>query len=614
MLRALSVYGAARSWIATLGDVAFGKALDEFADEHEADDQTQLTSGRFLLAADIRLDNRAELARLLGIARPAGLSDSGLLLMAWEHWGPKALDRIVGDYAFAIHDNKSRTIALVRDPTGQRPLYYALEGKQLVFASMPSAILANPLIATGIDFGATASMIAGTDDRLGAATYFSSVERVRAGEIVVHSTAGIERRWHWVPPQDFLAMSPDDYVSAYRQLLDEAVAAASRRIAGDLAVHLSSGWDSSAVAATAAMLARDGAKPIAYTAAPRIGFDGRVPPSRFADESSLAALLAAQHGFKHQIVRTDRAVLDGLRDYLRFYQEPLCNLANMEWIGRIHELAKARGVTTLLSGQMGNLTLNAGGLPALAEWVARGQWSTWWKEARAATRGSKARWRAALFYSFERHVPRTAAELLHRKFRGAPNAAAQSFARKEWLDRGRPCKRARDTQDARGHYPSRLELVRSNDVGNFRKGALARFGIDERDPTADRRLLDFSFALPPEQLLHRGEWRPLARRALADRVPAQILDSPLRGYQGADWFERIGPRAARETLEEIGSSSTVRDLLDLAKMERAIDRWPERGWEQPHIIQIYRMRLPIALATGAFIQLFEPVAARRKAI
>lgn len=613
VLRALSFYGTARKCVRSLEGAAFGLALHETLPDDEFDDQPLSGGQRFLLAADIRIDNRSELARRLRLPRVAQHSDSSLLLKAWMEWGNKALDHIVGDYAFALYDRQERSLTLARDPTGQRPLYYALQGDTFVFASMVSGILNCPLISTGIDFGSMAQMVGGIG-AAGSSTYFRGVARVEAGQMLVWSPSGLAKHWHWNPPQDYLQLPADDYVAAYRALLGESVAAAARRKSGLLGVHLSSGWDSSAVAATAAMTAVDGTSPVAYTAAPRLGFDRPVPRACIADESGLARLLAAQHKLEHCIVRPDRGVLDGLRDHVRYFQEPNFNLANMQWITQIHEAARTRGVSTLLTGEMGNLSLNAGGLPALAEWLQSSEWSTWWKQARAATRESKARWGGVLSYSFERQIPPGVLHLLERTFRGAPSFAAQSFAREEWLRGDRSSPPAEDGIGVQSHYQSRLAQVRSNDVGNFRKGTLARFGIDERDPTADRRLLDFSFSLPPDQLLNMGEWRPLARRALADRVPQAILNSAIRGYQGADWFERIGPVQARELLEDISSNSTVRDLLDLKKIERAIDRWPEGGWEQQRRIQIYRTRIPIALATGVFIQEFAPMAARARSI
>jgi asparagine synthase (glutamine-hydrolysing) len=75
------------------------------------------------------------------------------------------------------------------------------------------------------------------------------------------------------------------------------------------------------------------------------------------------------------------------------------------------------------------------------------------------------------------------------------------------------------------------------DQGNYNKGVLGGWGVDMRDPSADRRLVEFCLSVPPEQFLAGGVPRSLARRAFADRLPPEVLRERRKGYQAADWFE-----------------------------------------------------------------------------
>src|SRR5690606_34827797 len=87
---------------------------------------------------------------------------------------------------------------------------------------------------------------------------------------------------------------------------------------------------------------------------------------------------------------------------------------------------------------------------------------------------------------------------------------------------------------ARGHDPGfrphrdgwrmRMMALSLTDIGAWNKGMLAGWGIDQRDPTADRRLIEFCLSVPPREYLRGGRTRSLARRALADRLPAELLD------------------------------------------------------------------------------------------
>ena len=95
---------------------------------------------------------------------------------------------------------------------------------------------------------------------------------------------------------------------------------------------------------------------------------------------------------------------------------------------------------------------------------------------------------------------------------------------------------------------------------DLRVGEGARFGVDLRDPTADVRVFDFCLSLPEEQYQCRGQRRRLVRRAMARRLPAEILDNPRRGPQAADWFERLAGAqpALLEALAEAERSDTAR--------------------------------------------------------
>ena len=77
--------------------------------------------GRYVLVADVRLDNRDELTEALRIPAPQArtLCDAAILLAAIERWDESCLERLVGDYAFAAWDGVRRRLLLARDPLGQ---------------------------------------------------------------------------------------------------------------------------------------------------------------------------------------------------------------------------------------------------------------------------------------------------------------------------------------------------------------------------------------------------------------------------------------------------------------------------------------------------------------
>lgn len=99
------------------------------------------------IAADVRLDNRAELLTALGMhpAQGATLSDPELLLHAYRRWGIECPQHLLGDFAFALWDESQQRLLCARDFVGTRPFYYQQRpGQGFVCASDLRALLAHP--------------------------------------------------------------------------------------------------------------------------------------------------------------------------------------------------------------------------------------------------------------------------------------------------------------------------------------------------------------------------------------------------------------------------------------------------------------------------------------
>lgn len=586
-----------------------GVALGHQADPHSAvSAQPQIEDDRWLMVADARLDNAAELAGLLDCSA-SRLTDEELLFRSWRRWGDACVDRLVGDYAFAAVDRGERKITLARDPTGQLPLYYVERGGLIAFASMPAGLAAlmpncRPNVRQLIH---DLALIPSEHDK----TVFEDIRRLRPAELLTFHAGRIDRRF-WAPPlKPTLRLSPPEYIEQFRGLLDQAVA---RRIApGVIAAHLSAGWDSNAVTGTAARLAGASRDMVAFTSAPLKGSLGDLPRGRFADESEVAAQAAAAYGVSHVVVRDPTSDVDAMRRFTRLCQMPVHSPTNVAWWSRIRHLARDAGASVVLSAEVGNLSLNYGGLAVLGDLVRQHRWGDWWREAGRASRRADVRWRGILINSFGPTLPDRLRDQLARLFQHAETASAAWSLRPQWrsLLRELDDVQIRPSGDTRR---DRWRLIRANDVGPWRLAALADAGIMERDPTADRRVIEFALRLPAEQLFHNGRHRPLARAALADRVPTVVLDARERGLQSADWHLHLHQRDAYSVLEDMRANPIAADLFDLAAVEQVIDRWPTGDWNCASARTTYSMDLTAILATGVFLTEFSRWGPRDKSL
>lgn len=547
----------------------------------------------FLLAADIRLDNRGEVIDALGVGSDG--SDAELLLTAWARLGAASLNLIVGDFAFALFDCDQQKLTLVRDSAGQRPLHYRFGAHGAAFASLPHAL--RSLGGSPPDLQALADQLLNiSSPRL--PSFFKNIHSVGIGEIVEIEPSGRTTRTWWTPRTDCHDFDRDfpDPVETYRALLDDAVRC---RIDSSypVATHLSSGYDSSAVTATAARLAKQPEDVVAFTSVPVAGFQSRNVKGRVADEYGGASLVAAQYGLRHVCVSPRKNVVDFIRVFGARTHQPILAPINISWWTDIRERAADLGVRHILTGQNGNLSVSAGGYAAFSDYVLRNDWPGLLREMRAGMRRPDMSVRGVLYNSFGPWIPRGIANRLRLMIMGS--SFDNDFVRPEWRDPGRMA--VAEAGIPRTYAAGRVYSYRTEDSAFFAKSALLDHGIIENDPTSDRRMVEFSLRWPPEKLLFKGKSRSLARAGLADRLPAELLDSPVRGLQSADWHLHVSQMQARDLLAEMRCNGNAERLFDLDVMSEAIDRWPDRELGDPAVQFRFGVQLVSALMAGLFL-------------
>lgn len=611
MIAAQSAYGSHES-TGQLDRLAVAARLHPLLPEDRFDRQPLVGGdGRLLLVADVRLDNRSELTGALGIgpAEASALADSALLLRALERWGEKTVERLLGDFAFALFDSSEGSLLLARDPLGQRPLFLHRGAGFVAFSSMPAGLHALDSVARRADEASLVRYL-GSLPLAGPASFYAGVERVEPGHVVTVTPSGTARHRYWRPRRRALRLGGfEDYVEAYRSELDAAVGRRLRGAGRLVAAHLSGGWDSNAVAATAArLMAGSGGRVAAFTHIPRNEVGAGAPSNRFADEGGLAAATARLHpNMDHSILPSSgRSPLADLDRYAALFGRPVFNLCNHVWLSEIRSAASASGARVLLSGEIGNWTISAAPNSLLADFLREGRWRDWSRAASGLVRSGRARWRGVAASSFGPWIPTA----LWRRLASLSSSGADPWS----TDPVHPALRAAVAEEQaatrigaaagpKTSFDEAAEALMAMDWGDYRKGILGGWGLDKRDPTADVRLIDFCLSLPLDMLMKDGLRRPLARAALADRVAPAVLDERRKGYQSADWHVGLtGDRAAAERLlDEMAADATASRLVDVAGLRALVRDWPAGGWDDPRIIARYRIGLLKGLTAGHFV-------------
>jgi asparagine synthase (glutamine-hydrolysing) len=178
-------------------------------------------------------------------------SDTEVVLVSYVEWGPEALERLNGIFAYAIWDDANRTLFMARDRLGVKPLFYARRGHSLLFGSELKALLANPLVQPVIDQEGLAEVFCVGPGRTPGHGVFKDVHELKPGHYLVATPERQHVMAYWQLHAEPHTDDVPTTIATVRELLVDIV---NRQLVSDVPVctFLSGGVDSSAVSAIAA--------------------------------------------------------------------------------------------------------------------------------------------------------------------------------------------------------------------------------------------------------------------------------------------------------------------------------------------------------------------------
>jgi len=290
--------------------------------------------------------------------------DTEIVARALHRWGDEAIRRLRGMFAFAVYRPNRRTLTLVRDPLGIKPLLFAVVdvpgGAEVVFASEPAAVLGHPAMPVRPDLETLAGYLVTIRTSIGDRTLHEGVRCLRPGEKIEIDLRGdrprlVARRW-WRPPPVRETLGGDiERMAALTRGVVERSIDAHLPAAQPLAVLLSGGLDSSIVCRQGARAGRPVRSFCAWTDDPA----GRA-------ERAHARLVAEACGTEHHELRLDRSTFESRWPALvESVGGPLStpNEIAIEAIGRA---VRAHGPVALSGEGADELFAGYGGILALA--------------------------------------------------------------------------------------------------------------------------------------------------------------------------------------------------------------------------------------------------------
>jgi len=356
---------------------------------------------------------------------------------------------------------------------------------------------------------------------------------------------------------------------------------------------------------------------------PRSGFTCEAPSGRIVDPSGrvedIRAMLA---NLDVHYVRTEGAtMLDDMERWFAAADMPMLNPCNQIWFSAIMRTAGDHGRRVLLTGERGNRSVSWEGSGYLPGLLRQGRLVALLSETAKLAQARRRPFVNTLYGALAPMLPSTLWRIKTMRSHGmtdtapfwraysalAPAAEAEldlsaRFKALGWdIWRQKPS----DTVAHRIRFFTRHPAATYS--GPHWAGWSGGYGIDVRDPTHDRRLVEFCLALPEEQYHKHGVERRLIRRAMAGRLPDSVVWDSRRELQAPDWYEQLAAIRHRlpEELDAIAQCETAARLLDVARMRRLLSDWPDGGWNTDARVYPYRLLLQRGVATGRFMRWFE---------
>ena len=555
----------ARSWAE--GPVALGHQL--LRTEHEEHVQPLVdASRRRAIVFHGRLDNRDELTAQLSAADP---TDAALTLMAYDMWGDACPARLLGDFAFAIWDAGTRTMFCARDVMGVKPFYYHVSHQTLVIASELRQIVASGELEVRPNEGMVAEYLAASVRSQGE-TLYRGVMRLPAAHTMTVTETGIKLRRYWQlePDADVTCRDDHEYAERFSDLFRDAVACRMR--GGPVAFFLSGGLDSSSVVATAAAL---GAKVETFSMV--------FPGHESLDESRYIDDVVASCGATAHVTTSPRPARHANRRNIasrRDVADLPCDVIGESLLA----MMKDRGARVALSGHGGDHAF-AGSIYHYADLLRSRDYVAFarqlWADARTPDNG----------WSILDPLLCGVRPLLSHSVRNALRPLARRVGlvpgEPDWIDRRFASRvslqdrlRAGDTIDAptfgrrtacENYESGWLFLV--NEMTDCRA---AEYGLDERHPFLDRRVVEFAVGIPESQRWHGRETKVVVRRAIPSLPRSVRTRTDKADFTPCvvDAFDALGGPALfrRLRIGEVGWVSQQRVDELCREMERLRDR------------------------------------------
>ncbi len=452
--------------------------------------------------------------------------DTEVIIAAYLKWGIGCVERFVGMYAIALLDRESGEAYLVRDCIGKKPMYYWLDGENLVFASELKPVMACPGFQKKIRKDILSRYL--YQQYINAPeTIFEDVYKLEPGAVLAFSGGRVKTWKYWDIKEAYhrgRKNQVEDYAQAKSELKERLKKAIAYRMISDvpLGAFLSGGYDSSLITAIAQEHSKEPVKTFS------IGFhEEKYNEAKYAKQ--VADYLGADHT---ELYIDEKQMFDLVESIPAYYDEPFADSSQIPSM-LVAALAKEK-VTVVLSGDGGdefycgyNIYENVAQAQMLdiPGGIVHGLCNL--PLVRRAGIGDKLPFRVRVIAENRNRETKT-------QF-GASNyiVRAKKMVRND--GHALPCHYEIESGYGEDKWQIRRMLL---DMDTYLPGdilckvdrASMKYSLEARCPILDKDVMEYSFRIPHGFKFHKGDKKHILKDIAYDYIPKELLDRPKVGF------------------------------------------------------------------------------------
>lgn len=553
---------------------------------------------QLVITADAIIDNRKELFNILQVdhSQRKVMPDSQLILLAYAKWQEETPKHLVGDFAFMIWDERTQKLFGARDFSGSRTLYYYNGDNRFAFSTTIKPLFSLPYITKKLNedwlaqFIAIPSMVEAADMQ---ATVYKAIEQIPPSHSITVINGRITlSRYCTINVDKKLKLKTDgDYEEAFHDVFGRAVSDRIRTY-GEVGSHLSGGLDSGTVASFAAnQLKKEHKQLHTYSYIPEKDFKDWTPSYYLADESPFIKETVAHVGNinDHYMSFPGKSPYTEVDDFLELMEMPYKFFANTFWLKGINEEAQSKGIKIMLNGARGNHSISWGSLNLTyshyTTLMKKLKWISLYRELGAYCQNFNTGKKVVVPFIAKRAFPKISQWGKRKQDSQFTSMINDEFARKtnvygKLLGLGMDISDSvTNLTDYRKNYYQQLYPWNKSGVANTKMSL--RYGVWDRDPTNDLRVIQFCLALPDKQYVQDGLERSFLRRVTKNALPDKVrLNQISRGFQGGDIIHRMANKwsSFTEEIAQMFMDDRIAELINIDAFKDSINKLSN----QPH--------------------------------